>query len=71
MKSNLQTARTWVCDHAGFYNTFHVSDVIAWLNGGEGVTPQAIRDAIRGMVKTGVMTRTGRGQYAWVDRAGD
>ena len=68
--SQLANARTWVCDHAGFYDTFQIGDVVAWLTGEEGFPAQAVRDAIRGLVRAGVLVRQGPGVYAWAPPRG-
>ena len=57
---NHKEAVTAVCNIAGYYDVFTISDCLWWLPHG-----QCIRDAVRTLVRRGLLTRIGRGVYRW------
>ena len=60
MKQILGTVKQEVCETAGFYDTFRMSDLMAWLPYG-----QVVRDAVRELCKEGLLQRVDRGVYEW------
>ena len=57
----LDDVKLEVCDTAGFYDTFQISDVLCWLPYG-----QITRDAVKALCKEGLLRRIDRGIYTWV-----
>ena len=61
-ESALRKAITAVCDTAGFYDTFEISAVLAWL---PHIPGQTVRDAVRQLVREGALRALGDGFYGW------
>jgi hypothetical protein len=57
----LNTVKTEVCDTAGFYDIFRISDILIWLPYG-----QVTRDAVKQLCKEGLLRRIERGTYEWI-----
>lgn len=58
------TVKHLIGDTAGFHSTFSVRDLKAWLL---EVDPNSIYQALNGMLKSGIIQRRRRGEYAWVE----
>lgn len=52
-----------VCDTAGFYDRFTIADLLEWVPHG-----QATRDAVRSLVREGLLRHAARGVYEWVKK---
>ena len=59
-----QDVKDAVCDTAGCYDQFAIADVLEWELSGK----QRVRDAVKQLVKEGLLERVGRGMYRWLKK---